>query len=161
EVVAELLTSDALAARPGSVVRIERWGGPAVLQGRVARVEPAGFTKVSALGVEEQRVNVLIDLTSPAADWVQLGDGFRVAVRIVTRSEAQVLRVPVSAVFPHGAGVAVFVVDGGRARLKPVTVAARNGVDAWVPQGLAAGETVIVYPPAAVADGVRVKARRI
>lgn len=161
EVVAELLTSDALAARPGSVVRIERWGGPTVLQGRVSRVEPAGFTKVSALGVEEQRVNVLIDITSPAADWAPLGDGFRVAVRIVTRSEASVLRVPVSAVFPHGAGTAVFVVDGGRARLRPVTVAARNGVDAWVPQGLAAGDTVIVYPPAAVADGVRVKPRSV
>ncbi len=163
EIVAELLTSDALAARPGSAVRIERWGGPGVLQGRVVRVEPAAFTKVSALGVEEQRVNVLIELTSPAAESAALGDGYRVGVRIVTRSEANVLRVPVSAVFPQpqGAGAAVFVVDGGRARLQPVTVAARNGVDAWVQQGLAAGATVIVYPPAAVADGARVKPRKV
>lgn len=163
EIVAELLTSDALAARPGSPVRIERWGGPTLLQGRVRLVEPAAFTKISALGVEEQRVNVLIAITSPAAEWAALGDGFRVGVRIVTRSEAQVLRVPVSAVFPRpqGAGSAVFTIDGGRARLQPVTVAARNGADAWVQQGLQAGTQVIVYPPAAVADGVRVKPRKV
>jgi HlyD family secretion protein len=163
EIVAELLTSDALAAVPGSTVRIERWGGTKPLQGRVTRIEPAAFTKVSALGVEEQRVNVLITITSPRAEWAQLGDGFRVAVRVVTRSEAHVLRVPVSAVFPRpqGPGAAVFVVDGGRARLRAVTVGARNGVDAWIQQGLAAGESVIVYPPAAVAEGVRVKARKV
>lgn len=163
EIVAELLTSDALLARPGSLVHIERWGGPALLRGTVSRIEPAAFTKVSALGVEEQRVNVLIAITSPAAAWAALGDGFRVGVRIVTRSETQVLRVPVSAVFPRtqGEGSAVFVVDGGRAKLQPVTVAARNGVDAWVQQGLQAGTQVIVYPPAAVADGVRVKLRKV
>ncbi|HSQ72268.1 MAG TPA: HlyD family efflux transporter periplasmic adaptor subunit, partial [Rubrivivax sp.] len=114
EIVAELLSTDALQAVPGSAVRIERWGGPTVLQGRVRRVEPAAFTKVSALGVEEQRVNVLIDITSPAAEWAALGDGYRVGVRIVTRSEAAVLRVPVSAVFPLPAtdgasGFGVFV----------------------------------------------------
>jgi HlyD family secretion protein len=163
EIVAELLTSDALAAAPGSAVRIERWGGPNELQGRVRRVEPAAFTKVSALGVEEQRVNVLIDITSPAADWAALGDGYRVGVRIVTRSQARVLQVPVSAVFPRpqGEGMAVFVLDGGRARLQPVVVAARNGSAAWVQDGLAEGAVVLVYPPAAVADGVRVKARAV
>jgi HlyD family secretion protein len=163
EVVAELLTSDALATRPGAAVRIERWGGPTVLQGRVRQVEPAAFTKVSALGVEEQRVNVLIDITSPAAEWAALGDGYRVGVRIVTRSEARVLRVPVSAVFPRpgGEGAAVFVIDGAHARLRPVTVGARNGSQAWVQDGLAAGAKVIVYPPAAVADGVRVHVRSV
>jgi HlyD family secretion protein len=163
EVVAELLTSDALATRPGAAVRIERWGGPTVLQGRVRQVEPAAFTKVSALGVEEQRVNVLIDLTSPGAEWAALGDGFRVGVRIVTRSEASVLRVPVSAVFPRpgGEGAAVFVLDGAHARLRPVTVGARNGSQAWVQDGLDAGARVIVYPPAAVADGVRVHVRSV
>ena len=161
EVVAELLTSDALQARPGSVVRIERWGGPTVLQGRVRLIEPAAFTKVSALGVEEQRVNVLIDLASPPAEWAALGDGYRVGVRIVTRAEASVLRVPVSAVFPlpQAQGWAVFVVDGGRARLRPVTVAARNGVEAWITDGLSAGAQVLVYAPAAVADGTRVRLR--
>ncbi len=172
EVVAELLTNDALQARPGSAVRIERWGGPTVLQGRVRSVEPAAFTKVSALGVEEQRVNVIIDITSPAAEWAALGDGYRVGVRIVTRSESRVLRLPVSAIFPlpratpdaDGAittddRAAVFVFDRGRARLTPVKVAARNGSLAWVREGLAPGAKVIVYPPATVADGTRVAAR--
>lgn len=163
EVVAELLTTDALAARPGSVVRIERWGGNGTLLGRVRRVEPAAFTKVSALGVEEQRVNVLIDITSPAAEWAALGDGFRVAVRIVTRSEDKVLRVPVSAVFPRvgGDGFAAYVVEDGRARLRPLTVAARNGQDAWVTDGLAAGAVLVIYPGAAVTDGVRVAPRKV
>jgi HlyD family secretion protein len=168
EIVAELLTTDALLARPGSAVRIERWGGPGVLQGRVRRIEPAAFTKVSALGVEEQRVNVLIDLTSPAAEWAALGDGYRVGVRIVTRSEAAVLRVPVSAVFPLPAGegaaspgYAVFVAEAGHARLQPVKVVERNGSLAWIEQGLAAGAEVIVYPPNTVADGVRVKLRGV
>lgn len=168
EIVAELLTSDALLARAGSEVRIERWGGPKDLQGRVRRVEPAGFTKISALGVEEQRVNVLIDITSPPAEWAALGDGFRVAVRIVTRSEADVLRVPVSAVFPMpssrgvaGVGSAVFVFDNGHAKLTPVTLGGRNGSLAWVQKGLQPGAKVIVYPPAGVADGVRVSERKI
>jgi HlyD family secretion protein len=165
EIVAELLTTDALLAKPGSAVRVERWGGPTVLQARVRRVEPAAFTKVSALGVEEQRVNVLIDITSPQPEWAALGDGYRVAVRIVTLSLDKVLRVPVSAVFPLPAAEgsagrsAVFVSEGGHARLQPVTVGARNGSQAWIKDGLAAGAQVIVYPPSAVADGVRVKAR--
>jgi HlyD family secretion protein len=167
EVVAELLTADALQAEPGRAVRIERWGGPQALEGRVRRVEPAAFTKVSALGVEEQRVNVIIDLTSPPAQWQGLGDGWRVGVRIVTRQEAAVLRVPVSAVFPRPAtegtaaapGHAVFRIDAGRARLQPVRLGARNGHDAWIQDGLAAGAEVIVYPPAAVSDGARVRAR--
>lgn len=167
EVVAELLTGDALQAPPGSAVRIERWGGPALLAGQVRRIEPAAFTKVSALGVEEQRVKVLIDITSPAADWARLGDGFRVGVRIVTQSVNEALLVPVSAVFPLPAdapgapGSAVFVLDSGRARLQPVTLGGRNGSAAWVTKGLQAGTAVIVYPPAAVADGVRVKSRRV
>ncbi|MBC7942067.1 MAG: efflux transporter periplasmic adaptor subunit, partial [Chitinophagaceae bacterium] len=91
---------DALAAKTGSRVMIERWGGPAALAGQVRSVEPSAFTKVSALGVEEQRVRVLIDITSPPADWQALGDGYRVSVRIVTLSEAKAVQVPVSAVFP-------------------------------------------------------------
>ena len=168
EIVAELLTSDALLARAGTPVRIERWGGPTQLAGVVRRVEPAAFTKVSALGVEEQRVNVLIDLTSPPADWAALGDAYRVGVRIITRSEQNVLRVPVSAVFPlpqgqatDPGGMAVFVLDAGRARLQPVKVGARNGSHAWVQDGLAQGARVIVYPPATVSDGSRVKERGV
>jgi HlyD family secretion protein len=160
EVVAELLTADALQARPGSAVRIEDWGGDGGLEGRVRAVEPAAFTKVSALGVEEQRVLVHIEITSDPARWQALGDAFRVGVRIVTESVADALRVPVSAVFPRPeGGHGVFVIDGGRARVVPVTLGGRNGEHAWVRDGLTAGDTVIVYPPAAVADGVKVKVR--
>jgi len=162
EIVAELLTTDALRALPGSPVRIERWGGPGTLEGRVRMVEPAAFTKVSALGVEEQRVNVRIDLTSPREQWRALGDGFRVGVRIVVLAQPQALQVPVSAVFPKpDGGMAVFVLDGGRARLTAVDIGARNGTQAWVKSGLADGATVIVYPSAAVSDGARVRARAV
>ena len=181
EVMAELLTVDALQVRAGSPVRIERWGGPQPLAGTVRVIEPAGFTKVSALGVEEQRVRVLIDLASPPAQWASLGDGFRVGVRVLTRQAEQVLRVPVGAVFPRPAGmraddgcpapqagqsatlesgcVAAFVVEGGRARLRAVRLEAREARLAWVRSGLREGEPVIVYPSAAVADGVRVAVR--
>jgi HlyD family secretion protein len=166
EVVAELLTADALRAQPGSLVHIDRWGGDGLLQGRVRRVEPGAFTKVSALGVEEQRVRVLIDLTSPPEQWRALGDGFRVGVRIVTRSLDKVVKVPVSAVFPipeaDGAGgMAVFTLDGGRARQVAVKVGARNGSEAWIESGVAPGTQVIVYPPAATRDGLRVKPRKV
>jgi HlyD family secretion protein len=115
---------------------------------------------------------VIISITSPPAEWAALGDGYRVGVRIVTRSEAQALTVPVSAVFPlppsaasaasapGGATHGVFVLDGGRARLQPVQLAARNGSQAWVPQGLQPGARVLVYPPAGVIDGVRVAERK-
>jgi len=168
EVVAELLTADALQARPGSRVLIERWGGDGVLQGRVRQVEPAAFTKVSALGVEEQRVKVLIDITSPPEAWRALGDGFRVGVRIVTRAVDDVVKVPVSAVFPlperEGTpkdAMAVFVLEAGRARLVPVQVGARNGAEAWIRDGLAAGSRVIVYPPSTVKNESRVAERRV
>jgi HlyD family secretion protein len=163
EIVAELLTADALQVKPGTAVRIERWGGPATLEGRVQRVEPAAFTKVSALGVEEQRVNVVIDIASPADQWRSLGDGFRVGLRLVTLSLDKGLLVPVSAVFPlpQGEGMGVFRLDEGRARITPVELGARNGEHAWVKRGLDAGATVIVYPPTTVRDGVRVKARRV
>ena len=186
EVVTELLTTDALAAKVGSRVMIERWGGPAILAGRVRSVEPAAFTKVSALGVEEQRVRVLIDITSPQAEWQALGDGYRVSVRIVTLSEAAAIQVPVSAVYPlpgdtGGADVdagvgakarhandgamaaarfAVFVVDGGRAHQTQVLLVARNGSAAWIRSGITSGQQVIAYPPAAVRDGLRVAARK-
>lgn len=160
EVVAELLTTDALQAGPGRTVRIEDWGGPGVLQGRVRLVEPAGFTKISALGVEEQRVRVHIELTSPPDAWQTLGDGFRVAVRIVTQQQDDALRVPVSAVFPRPeGGHAVFVVEGGRARVQAVDLAARNDRHAWLRDGVAVGTQVIVYPPAALAEDMRVRAR--
>jgi HlyD family secretion protein len=168
EIVAELLTTDALRARPGSPVLIERWGGEATLQGRVRLVEPSGFTKISALGVEEQRVRVLIDITSPPAQWQALGDGYRVGVRIVTLALDDALKVPVSAVFPvpqapgaTAGTMAVFAVVDGRARRLPVAVGARNGAEAWITKGISAGQTVIVYPASNVGDGSRVRPRSV
>jgi HlyD family secretion protein len=158
EVLSELLTTDAVQAQPGRRVVIERWGGSAV-EGRVRRVEPAAFTKVSALGIEEQRVNVLIDVTSPPEAWRAMGDGFRVVVRVITASVDPTLLVPVGALFPHGQSMAVYRLDGSRARLQPVEIGGRNGTDAWVRSGLAPDQRVIVYPPPAVADGKRVKVR--
>lgn len=167
EIVAELLTADALRAAPGSEVRIGHWGGAGDLAGRVLLVEPSGFTKISALGVEEQRVNVRIDIVSPRERWQALGDGFRVGVAILTQRVDDALRVPVSAVFPlppegHGVspGFAVFVVDRGRARLRPVQLGGRNPRHAWITAGLDAGAEVLIYPPPAVADGVRVQPRK-
>jgi HlyD family secretion protein len=162
EVVVELLTTDAPSISPGTPVRIERWGGPAELEGEVRRVEPGAFTKVSALGVEEQRVNVVVDIRSPPGQWASLGDGYRVRARLLLVQREHVPRVPTGALFPlpQGAGQGVFVVEGGRARLRPVDVGARGDVEAWVRQGVAAGATVVVYPPPAVADGVRVRVRQ-
>lgn len=164
EIVAELLTADALQAAPGSSVLITRWGGPP-LAGRVRRVEPAAFTKISALGVEEQRVRVLIDIASPAETWRALGVGYRVNVRIVTMAVERVLKIPVSAVFPipqgkeQGRGMAVYTVVDDRARLTPVQLGARNDAEAWVRAGIEQGAKVIIYPAAQVADGVRVQVR--
>lgn len=158
EVVCELLTADAVQAQPGHRAVIERWGGPPV-EGRVRRVEPAAFTKVSALGIEEQRVNVLIDIAAAPEVWSTMGDGFRVGVRIITTSVEQAVLVPVGALFPHGEGMAVYRLDGRRARLQPVDVGARNATVAWVHNGLAPGQAVVVYPPAALADGRRVRVR--
>jgi HlyD family secretion protein len=168
EVVAQLLTVDALRTTPGDRVSIERWGGPGTLEGRVRLVEPAAFTKVSALGVEEQRVNVLIDIASPPEAWRALGDGYRVSVRIVVLEVPDAVRVPVSAVFPLPRPAdapgeprwAAFVPREGRARRVELDVGARNGVHAWIRSGLAPGDPVIVYPPSTVDDGVRVVARR-
>lgn len=168
EIVAELLTTDALRIGPGSQVTIERWGGKQPLQGRVRQIEPAAFTKVSALGVEEQRVKVLIDIVSPGDEWSALGDAYRVGVRIVTQSVDGVVKVPAGAVFPVAAqgpqapaGSAVFVVSQGRARLVAVQLGGRHGGEAWVSQGLSPQDVVIVYPGAAVKDGVRVVERKV
>jgi HlyD family secretion protein len=170
EIVAELLTTEALQAQAGAPVVIDRWGGPRVLSGHVRAVEPGAFTKVSALGVEEQRVRVLIDIDSPPEQWQALGDGYRVTVRVITQALDNVTLVPASALFPlpaNGKGesaevpnaMAMFTLEQGRARLRPVEVAARNSNVAWVRNGAHAGETVIVYAPSSVHDGARVKAR--
>lgn len=159
EIVVDVLSTDAIQIPAGAPVRIEAGSGM-VQQGRVRRVEPSAFTKVSALGVEEQRVNVVIDFDSAAAQGRGLGDGFRVDVRIVTFARADATVVPVSALFRRDGEWAVFVLDGERARLRPVKVGGRNAQVAWIEDGLRSSERVIVYPSDSVQDGRRVQVAR-
>lgn len=159
EVVVDVLTEDAAQIKPGTPVRLMNWGGPEQLNGQVRLVEPAAFTKVSALGVEEQRVNTVIDITSPPESWRALGDGFKVDVRVLVQVVENAVMVPVSALFPVGARSALFIVDAGRVRQQEVEVAARNGVQAWIRTGLQPGTKVVVYPDSALRDGDRVRSR--
>jgi HlyD family secretion protein len=128
-------------------------------EGRVRLVEPSGYTKLSALGVEEQRTNVVIDLISPPAVWPTLGDGFRVDVSIVVFRADDALTVPASALFREGDGWAAFVIEDGRARKRAVVSSRRGPRDALVESGLDGGHTVILYPTDVIADGVAVRAR--
>lgn len=156
----EVLSTQAVKIGPGSKVLFDRWGGDTTLLGAVRVVEPTGFTKVSALGVEEQRVRVIVDFTSPREEWRRLGDGYRVEARFVVWEGTDVLQIPTSALFRYNSGWAVFVVASGRARLKPVEIGQRAGLVAQVNSGLTAGEQIISHPDDKVKDGVRVKARK-
>jgi HlyD family secretion protein len=153
----EVLSRDGVAVRPGARVLLEQWGGPEPLQARVRHVEPSAFTKISALGVEEQRVYVIADFTSPIEQRPTLGDSYRVEARIVTWENADALRVPAGALFQRGADWQAFVLDGGRAKMRAVKVGRSNGVLTEVVEGLAAGDRVVVYPGDKVADGGRVQ----
>jgi HlyD family secretion protein len=159
EIAVDLLSTDAVKVQAGQRVIIDGWGGPAPLEGRVRLVEPFGFTKVSALGIEEQRVNAIIDIVSPRDEWTRLAHGFQVDARIVLAERAAVLTVPLTALFRDGDDWAVFVVARGRAQLRHVTLSERNGVDAEITAGLAAGERVVLHPSDRVTDGVRVAPR--
>ena len=150
EVVADYLSREAVAIRAGLPVRIERWGGEGALEGRVRRVEPAGFTKVSALGVEEKRVNVVIDLVSPPEDRPSLGDGYRVETRVVVAELEDALQVPSGSLFRKGAGWAVFVIEDGRARLREVETGERTPAAVAIRGGLEEGVQVITHPGDAV-----------
>lgn len=157
EVVVDVLTTDAVDIRPGMPARIVRYGGEAPLEGRVRRVEPSAFTKISALGVEEQRVNVVIDLTSPRDRWETLGDGYRVEAQIFVFTKEDALKVPSGALFREGDRWAAFALSDGRARKRTVEVERRSGAEAMIEGGLSSGEEVIVYPSDAVKEGVKVK----
>jgi HlyD family secretion protein len=157
EVIVDLLTTDAALVREGAKVALERWGGPTPLEGRVRRVEPSGFTKVSALGVEEQRVWVVVDIVSPREAWTSLGDGYRADVRIVVDETEKATVVPIGALFRRGDAWQTFVVEGGRARLRTVSISRRSGRLAAIAEGLRRGEIVIVYPPQALKDGGAVR----
>lgn len=159
EVEVDVLTADAVRLKPGTRVAFERWGGEGELEGAVRVVEPAGFTKVSALGVEEQRVWVIVSFASPASQWQQLGDGYRVEARFILWEDGNVLQIPASALFREGEGWSLFVVQQGRAVKRGVQVGQRNGLSAQVLSGISEGERVITHPDDRVRDGVRVALR--
>ncbi len=156
----ELLSSDAIAVQPGAEVSIEQWGGEQPLRGTVVMVEPGGFTKISALGVEEQRVIVRVNFVDPIPASHPLGDRYRVEARIVVWHADDVLRIPTGALFRRGNNWMTFVVDGGHARLTKVEIDHHNGIDAEVTGGVSEGQAVILHPSDTVADGTSVKARK-
>ena len=160
EAVVDVLSQEAVAIRSGMPARLELGQGVAPLAARVRLVEPAAFTKVSALGVEEQRVNVVLDFAEPLDRVQTLGDGFRVDAHIVVHREQDVVKAPVGALFRDGEGWAVFVADAGRARKRAVKVPRRNGAEAMIGDGLAPGELVVVYPSDALKDGARLTLSR-
>lgn len=159
EIVTDLLSADAVRIKPGANVRIENWGDTKPLQGKVRRIEPFGFTKISALGVEEQRVNVIIDIIDPPAIWARLGHGYRVIVRIAEWESANSLQIPVSALFRDKGAWAVFVVEGGKAKLVRVKIGRMNDEVAEVLDGLGSAATVILHPSEKVTDSARVEER--
>lgn len=161
EVVIEVLSRDGAVIQPGTRVELEQWGGAEPLQARVRLVEPAAFTKVSALGVEEQRVNVIADIITPVEKRANVGDNFRVEARIITWEAGNVLKVSSGAVFRRGDQSAVFAVRNGRAKLQPITTGRTSGGETEITQSLSEGEAVILFPGDRINDGERVKPLRI
>ena len=159
EIVVDLLSSDAVKVQPGAKMLLEHWGGDQPLAARVRLVEPSGFLKVSALGVEEQRVNVIGDFVSPPEQWGALGDAFRIEARIVTWEGPDILQAPSSALSRSGDGWAVFRVVNGRATVCPVKIGHGNGLESEVLEGLSMGDRVVVHPGDKMKDGVRVTIR--
>jgi HlyD family secretion protein len=160
EVEVDVLSADAVRIEAGMRVLFERWGSPESLEGRVKRVEPRGFTRISALGVEEQRVWVIADIVSPPERWARLGDGYRVLARFILWEADDVLRVPTASLFRHDGDWTVLVIEEERARLRAVEPGRRGAMYTQVLSGLAEGEQVIVHPGRDVADGVRVRLRQ-
>lgn len=159
EIVVELLSGDAVKVRADDRVIVEGWGGDQPLAGRVRRVEPYGYTKVSALGIEEQRVKTLIDFTAAPEEFARLGHGYRVQVRIVLWESDAALTAPLTALFREGDAWAVFVMDDGRAAKREVAIGRRDGLHAQILDGLRAGDRVVVNPSESVRDGARIEAR--
>lgn len=156
EIVADFLSRDAVRVTPGDAVVIENWGGDGELEGRVRLIEPFGVTKVSSLGVEEQRVNIVIDLTSPPKSWLRLGHGYHLDAEIILWRGEGTIRVPITALFRSGAEWAAFRVENGRARLTKVEIGRMNDRYAQVLAGIAVGDLVILHPSNKIADDVRV-----
>jgi HlyD family secretion protein len=158
EIVVDVLTTDAVRIPVAARTEILRWGGDEALAARVQRMEPKAFTRNSSLGVEEQRVNVILELTTPQGQWAALGDGYRVEASITVWEADDALRIPASAVFRHDGEWSVFVAEAGFARLRPVKLGQRNGMEAQVIEGLSDGEQVILHPGERVVDGVAIAA---
>jgi HlyD family secretion protein len=159
EIVSDLLSTDAVRVKPGARAIVEQWGGARELAAKVRRVEPSGFTKVSALGVEEQRVNVILDFVDPVEAWAALGDGYRVEVRIVLWESPDVLKVPTGALFREAEQWAVYVAAGGRATRTIVKLGQQTGREAEITSGMTEGTRVILYPGDTLTDGVRIEER--
>lgn len=159
EIVTDLLSSDAVKIKPGSRVLIENWGGNKPLTGKVQRIEPFGFTKISALGVEEQRVNVIIDFADPVAARERLGHGYRVIVRVVEWEGKDAIQAPISALFRNKGQWSVFVMRGGEAELVPVKIGRMNDEHAQILEGLKTDEDVILHPSEKIGSGTRVRLR--
>ena len=162
EVAVDVLSADAVRIRSGTPVVLERWGGEQPLAGVTRSVEPVGFTKLSALGVEEQRVWVIADLRSPAEAWSRLGEGYRVEASFIVWQGEQVLQIPASALFRQGEGWAVFVVENGQVRHRVVEIGQRGGLNVEIRSGLTEGEWVVTHPDDALHEGaaVRIRAER-
>ncbi len=159
EIETDVLSSDAVKISPGNRVELDRWGGKELLQGRVRTIEPVGFTKYSALGVEEQRVLVITDITSPKREWNRLGDGYRVVTRFVIWEIDSVLQVPASALFRKDGKWAVFVIQNNRATLREVEIGLRSGLMAEIQAGIIKDDRVIIHPDEQIEDGSRVSVR--
>ncbi|WP_193164493.1 efflux RND transporter periplasmic adaptor subunit [Microbulbifer hainanensis] len=159
EVVVDLLSRDAVQVKPGAPVLMTSWGGDYPLNGRVRLIEPFGFTKFSALGIEEQRVNVIIDFTDPRSEWSRLGHGYRVDAEIETWSGKDILQVPAGALLRHAGQWAVFKVVNGRAVMTPITIGHNNGQTAEVLKGLSEDETLVLHPSERIEDGISLTRR--
>ncbi|MCC5994865.1 MAG: HlyD family efflux transporter periplasmic adaptor subunit [Oceanicaulis sp.] len=159
QIIAEVRSEDAVRIRENAPARITAWGGEADLRAEVRRVEPFGARRISALGVEERRVNVILDILEPWDDWSALGHGYRVRAAIEVWRGEDVLTAPVAALFRHEGGWAVFAVEEGRARLRAVETGPHDGRTAHIVSGLAPGQRVVLYPSDRISDGVRVRAR--
>jgi HlyD family secretion protein len=156
EIVVDFLSSDAVRIQAGQRVIIEQWGGESTLQGIVRKIEPFGFTKTSALGIEEQRVNVIIDITDPLDKWQRLGHGYQIDASVVLWENNNVKKVPLTALFRDGEQWAVFIAQEKRAKLQHVKVGQRNGLEAEILEGLSNDSRVILHPSNQIADGVRI-----
>ena len=159
EAEVELLSSDAVGVQPGAEVSIEQWGGSQPLRGKVTVVEPGGYTKISALGVEEQRVKARVEFVDPIPAGITFGDRYRIEARIVTWHGESVLQIPTGALFRQGGDWVTFVLDGKKARKTTVEIDHNNGVSAEIRSGLKAGERVILHPPDTLTDGATVQVR--